>query len=201
MDKKELADALLDAFSKDTLKQMLFYQLDRRLDEISTGDNLQKIVSDVVSAAEQQSWLDDLIISAVIANPGNEKLQSAFSSFSKSFRTRTVVSNMSQTPYQNDIPSRMALVEYMLKGNGSPGIAGRLDRLEKNVSEGFDEAAKEREKFRRQVSEEMSILKGMGGDAPLQIDRATLWVIGMGFFVLTSAIGVLIYFLSNGWAS
>jgi hypothetical protein len=49
-------------------------RLDRRVDQLTTGGNLDHSVLDVIAAAEKDGWTADLIREANGWNPGNERL-------------------------------------------------------------------------------------------------------------------------------
>ena len=74
--RKQLRDALISAFpDKDKLKQMLFYELEKQLDTIAIGNDLQDIVSRLIETAETENWVKDLIDAAHKSNPGNPSLR------------------------------------------------------------------------------------------------------------------------------
>ncbi|WP_041227030.1 effector-associated domain EAD1-containing protein [Crinalium epipsammum] len=73
---KKLQKALLDAFpNKASLEQMLLFELDRDLDVIATGANLEVVVFQLIKSADSQGWIEDLVASAYKSNPGNSNLQ------------------------------------------------------------------------------------------------------------------------------
>ncbi len=70
--RKELQDALVDAFpDKSSLEQMLSFGLNKNLDAIANGDNLEKIVFNLIKKAESEGWVSRLIVAARQSNPGN----------------------------------------------------------------------------------------------------------------------------------
>ncbi|GAB1541120.1 hypothetical protein NUACC21_37900 [Scytonema sp. NUACC21] len=74
--RKELQNALVDAFpNKSSLEQMLSHELDKKLNAIAAGGNLQEIVFNLITTAESQGWIRDLIRAAYQSNPGNLCLQ------------------------------------------------------------------------------------------------------------------------------
>lgn len=74
--RKKLQEALIDAFpSKNLLEQMLSFEFDKNLNEISEGDNLAVIVFELIKKAEAQNWIEELINAAHRQNPGNELLK------------------------------------------------------------------------------------------------------------------------------
>ncbi|NJN11049.1 MAG: hypothetical protein HC815_24925 [Richelia sp. RM1_1_1] len=73
--REELKNALISAFpSKSKLKMLLSYQLDKNLDAIAMGDNLEEIVFNLIETASAEGWLDKLIKGARKSNPGNQDL-------------------------------------------------------------------------------------------------------------------------------
>jgi hypothetical protein len=72
--KKELHEALLDAFTYATFERMLSYELDKMLENIAPRGSFEDVVFQVINAAQREGWLVDLIQGAHEANPGNQKL-------------------------------------------------------------------------------------------------------------------------------
>ncbi len=73
--RKELQDALIDAFpDKSSLEQMLSFELDKSLDTIAGGNNLQDIVFNLIKKAEAENWVENLIDAALLSNPRNQLL-------------------------------------------------------------------------------------------------------------------------------
>ncbi|MFK0735689.1 MAG: effector-associated domain EAD1-containing protein, partial [Gloeotrichia echinulata HAB0833] len=74
--RKKLQDALLDAFpTKSSLEQMLSFGLGKNLDVVAEGGNLKVVVFNLITVAESQGWIDQLIDAAYNDNPGNLKLK------------------------------------------------------------------------------------------------------------------------------
>ncbi|MEC4816352.1 MAG: effector-associated domain EAD1-containing protein [Scytonema sp. PMC 1069.18] len=74
--RQELQNALVDAFpNKSSLEQMLSFGLDKNLDAIAGDGNLQKIIFNLITTAESEGWIEDLIFAARRSNPGNTSLQ------------------------------------------------------------------------------------------------------------------------------
>ncbi|MDJ0674840.1 MAG: effector-associated domain EAD1-containing protein [Calothrix sp. MO_167.B42] len=74
--RKQLTQALLDAFpDKSSLEQMLLFELDKSLDTIAGGSNLQNIVFNLIKTSKSENWIEDLINAARNSNPGNSKLK------------------------------------------------------------------------------------------------------------------------------
>jgi len=71
---RELRSALLDAFDLDRFEQMLYYQLNRRLEHIAIGNNTETILFRVIQKAEDESWTNELLQAARSADPSNSAL-------------------------------------------------------------------------------------------------------------------------------
>ena len=73
---EKLRDALIDAFpNKASLKQMVFFKLEKNLDAITGDYSLQEIVFYLIEKSKAESWTKDLIIAARESNPGNPRLK------------------------------------------------------------------------------------------------------------------------------
>lgn len=70
-----LFEALLHAFNRNSLQQMLLFKLGKRLDEIAGPGNMRNTVFDVITASEMQGWTDALVHAAHDANPNNPKIK------------------------------------------------------------------------------------------------------------------------------
>ena len=69
------SEALQDAFTPNTFERMLWYRLNRHSWNFAGANaDFPTIIDGVILAANMQNWLDDLIVSAREANPGNAKL-------------------------------------------------------------------------------------------------------------------------------
>lgn len=72
---KQLVEALIEAFpSQQRLAEVVKFRLDKNLNAIAMGDDLQAIVFRLIQAAEAEGWVDKLIAGARESNPGNPKL-------------------------------------------------------------------------------------------------------------------------------
>ncbi len=75
-ERRQLRDALIDAFpNKSSLEQMLSFELNKKLDEIASGDNLSTIVFYLIKQSEAQNWIQELIYAARNSNSGNTSLK------------------------------------------------------------------------------------------------------------------------------
>lgn len=79
---ERLRDALIDAFPrKVSLKEMLFFKLDKSLDTIAGGSNLQEIVFNLIEVSKAEDWIEDLITAARKSNPRNLSLKAVADEF------------------------------------------------------------------------------------------------------------------------
>jgi hypothetical protein len=72
---KGLNEALLSAYTYDSLERMLFFELGKQLEHIAPRDNLQQVIFKVITTAEKDGWTNDLVHAAHDANPGNVKMK------------------------------------------------------------------------------------------------------------------------------
>ena len=74
--KEKLQKALISAFStRNRLERMLDFKLDKNLDTVAGGNNLEDIVFDLIKTATSEDWIEDLIKAARNSNPTNPKLK------------------------------------------------------------------------------------------------------------------------------
>ena len=78
---KLLSEALLQAYTYNSLEIMLFYELGKKLGHIAPMGNLEEVIFNVISTAEMQGWTSDLVHAAHDANPGNVKLKKFANNF------------------------------------------------------------------------------------------------------------------------
>ncbi len=75
--RKKLQEAFMDAFvNKASLEQMLSFELEKSLETIAGGSNLQEITFNLIQTAESEGWIEALVCAARKSNPGNFNLQS-----------------------------------------------------------------------------------------------------------------------------
>lgn len=63
--------ALLNGFDEQSLRRLLKLRLNKDLGHITQAENLSAVVLDVLSAAEKEGWLHELITQAKEENPNN----------------------------------------------------------------------------------------------------------------------------------
>lgn len=68
-------EALLSAFSHDSLRQMVRHELNENLDHFAGGSDLMTVVYKLTDWAQRRGYLDALLDGALRAEPGNAKLQ------------------------------------------------------------------------------------------------------------------------------
>ena len=74
--RNKLSQAILSAYPTFAkLKMMVSYELDRNLDSIAGGSNLEEVVFNLIDRAKTEEWLEDFIHAARNANPGNSDLK------------------------------------------------------------------------------------------------------------------------------
>ena len=73
---KEFRNAILSAYPKKiNLKMMVCDELDENLDSISTGENIEEVVFELIEWAKANNKLDELLKAACECNPRNQELQ------------------------------------------------------------------------------------------------------------------------------
>jgi hypothetical protein len=70
----QLWAAMRDAYKRSTLEQMLYVRLEKRLDEISLGEDFKEIVYQLLQDAERNGYTMQLLAAARESNPGNSML-------------------------------------------------------------------------------------------------------------------------------
>jgi formylglycine-generating enzyme required for sulfatase activity len=74
--REKLKAALIHAFPNKTyLEQMLSFQLNKNLEAIAGGNNLEEITFNLIKLAESQGWIEELVHAAHKSNSGNPKLK------------------------------------------------------------------------------------------------------------------------------
>lgn len=73
--RKQLKEAFNDAFrTKAKLQQFVKDELDKNLDSIALGDDLEELISKLIENADSRGWETQLIFAARESNPDNPKL-------------------------------------------------------------------------------------------------------------------------------
>jgi hypothetical protein len=113
-----LNEALLSAYTYQSLERMLFFQLGRNLQHIVGPGNLKQVVFEVITTAEMEGWTNDLVHAAHDANPGNPLM--------KRFAAQYV-------RFQGAAPTLERIIQ---KSNSFLDVAAwrvRLERIERQV--------------------------------------------------------------------
>jgi hypothetical protein len=71
---EQLSEALRSAFDRARLERMLRFRLDKRLEDIALGNDLEEIAFDVIERAEAEGWTSRLVVAARDSVPDNAKL-------------------------------------------------------------------------------------------------------------------------------
>lgn len=85
-----LQQALLSAYTRDTLTRMLRFELDTNLNNIVGGSNFSEIVFNLIDWAEQQGRTQELIQKAHETVPGNALLTAVYSGIKTAVATSSV---------------------------------------------------------------------------------------------------------------
>ena len=73
---KEFRNVIISAYPKKiNLKMMDSDELDENLDLISTGENIEEVVFELIQWAKSKNKLEQLVKAACESNPGNQQLQ------------------------------------------------------------------------------------------------------------------------------
>lgn len=73
--RRQLKEAFNDAFrTKAKLQQFVKDELDKNLDSIALGDDLEELISKLIENADSRGWETQLIFAARESNPDNPKL-------------------------------------------------------------------------------------------------------------------------------
>ena len=92
-------EALCSAFTRETLARMVRFELDERLDVITSGETLPDITFSLISWAEQYGRMADLVAAAPKHNPNNPDLKKFVSQLAGADEAATVAAS-------DGIPSR-----------------------------------------------------------------------------------------------
>ncbi len=119
---KELQEALIDAFpDKASLEQMLSL-INKNLNAIAGGNNLNEIVFNIIKKAKAENWVKDLISAARQSNPRNPKLKAIAKELSVPSPS-TPTRRSTQQPPQILTPNRRNFF-YLALGGGACFVTG-----------------------------------------------------------------------------
>lgn len=112
-----LQDALLQAFNRSTLAQMLTFQMNVRLDEIAGQSNMQEVVFDLLQWATSHGRAEELYKAARTANPGNEPLRAFAAEFHRLDAPPTVAGSADGPPRDTTAGERGVAVGGSVHGS------------------------------------------------------------------------------------
>ncbi len=137
--RKKLRDALMDAFpNKSSLEQLLDFELDKNLNEITRDSNLEVIVFELIKRAESEGWFINLVRAARDTKSGNLRLQAI---------AQEILSNEATTsPSVNNGVQLQQQKILVLAANPIGTTKLRLDEELREIKEGL-RRAKGREQF------------------------------------------------------
>jgi formylglycine-generating enzyme required for sulfatase activity len=111
---EQFEHALLDAFPEESsLKRMLLYRLDKKLNEIAVKDSLDNIVFKLIEKAEAEGWTKDLVQAARLQNPGNLKLKAIAEKLFPNLETSSNSRTKNSHPYSPEVPVKPDYVIFM----------------------------------------------------------------------------------------
>ena len=136
---KQLQLALINAFpSKSSLERLLYFELEKNLNEITKDSDLQDIVFNLIQTAETQGWLVDLVRAARKENPGNSQL----SRIANTLLSPSASSASTAAPSPQSQQQRILI----LAANPIGTIQLRLDEELREIEQGLGRA-RQREQF------------------------------------------------------
>lgn len=78
---EDIWKALTAGYSKNSLRQMLLFRLDKRLDDIVPDGSMRDMVFDLLSQAEREGWTTDLVREGYRFNPRNFDLLKVYEKY------------------------------------------------------------------------------------------------------------------------
>jgi len=78
---QEVHKALLEAYNKASLRQMLRFRLDRDLEELVADATFSSMIFDLLALAEEEGWDTKLVREAHLQNPGNAALAAVYEKY------------------------------------------------------------------------------------------------------------------------
>lgn len=144
--RKQLRDALMSAFpERSLLEQLLYFELEKNLNQITQESNLQTIVFQLIQAAQAQGWLVELVRAARKENPGNLEL-AAIAQELLSSETSPIVLPKSTNPISLPEASTWQQKILILAANPKNTSRLRLDEELREIEQGLQRAG-QRERF------------------------------------------------------
>ncbi|WP_243146789.1 GUN4 domain-containing protein [Scytonema sp. UIC 10036] len=139
--RKQLQDALMSAFpERSLLEQLLDYELDKTLNQITQDSNLKTVVYQLIQRAQAEGWLVELVRAACKENPGNSQLEA--------------IATELLPPETHDVPPPIILTQpntqqqkiLILAANPKNTSRMRLDEELREIEQGL-QRARQREQF------------------------------------------------------
>lgn len=114
--KQDFRNALIDAYSTPpVLDQMLQFNLDKRLANLSLANNMLNIAFDVINDAEDNAWSLELLVAARTSNPNNPELLT----FAQQFGLGTGIYEQAGGVLASDQPvTELRLERFVVEANG-----------------------------------------------------------------------------------
>jgi hypothetical protein len=95
-----IQNALIDAFpTKSSLEQFLCFKLDKDLNRIAGGNNLEEIVFLLIKTAKAEGWLNELIIAARNDKPRNPLLRNIATELLRDLPTTSTKARSESAPF------------------------------------------------------------------------------------------------------
>ncbi|MUG92504.1 CHAT domain-containing protein [Scytonema sp. UIC 10036] len=152
--RKRLRDALISAFpDRSSLEQLLDFELNKKLNQITQDTNLQTVVFQLIQRAEAEGWVVDLIRAARKENPGNSELQ-AIARELLSPEPHTVPEEKPKAPVSLPEPSTEQQKILILAANPKGTSQLRLDEEVREIEQGL-QRARQRERF--EIKSELAV--------------------------------------------
>lgn len=105
---EQLQQALLNAFTLETLRQMLRFKLEKDLDVITTANGFNNIVFDLINIASKEGWLIQLISVAKDYNPNNQVLNAVTTTLLDKSKSKTTLNQSNNEPLSLQQPNNTA---------------------------------------------------------------------------------------------
>ncbi len=138
---ENLEKALIDAFpDKGSLERMLWYRLDKNLNQVTGDRDLATVVFNLIKAANAEGWIKDLVCEASQYNPRNLLLQAIATELLADNPTPSTSNNIkTQNEHYNSKEDAIAeyrkkVKEYAEDGEISYGESEILKDLQKKLN-------------------------------------------------------------------
>ncbi len=138
---KELQEALLSAFpDKNKLEQIVFFTLDKNLDEITGGKTLEDIIFELIKVTQSEGKLDTLITGVYQKNPGNPELKAFYEKYKRQSSLIKILDNFKlQFRKEYNEAYQKCLSHNEFKINLSPKLDESVEKSIKNLDKYKDD--------------------------------------------------------------